>query len=367
MKNARRTWMTLIGLSAGLLQSAYSVAQVSNCCDSAIASPTNYVSSTRTTVMRPIITVESPVVYQATSYNSFVRPRRNLLAELFQPRYRETTYVETSYVPPSYEVFEPTVYTTTYLPTKMVEVPVVMDVPVETVYTPTRYSVVEPCDSLTETSSVAVPRASSQSLEPTSTRAQSVGSSQSLSSPAAPPKAVRSRQSPSSESMKSSPNAVLDSANPPPATLKEPSYDEFPVNPRPEKIETDGLMPAPAGVTGPVDEDVSRTAFKPRATDLSKKEVSASGLLRGQVITGSSGAAQPNVRVVFSDQRNTFKDRVKNTDATGRFELVLPNGDWTVNVIEPDGNQTSYGTITSTSGRFLDENDRVISSIRINH
>jgi len=45
----------------------------------------------------------------------------------------------------------------------------------------------------------------------------------------------------------------------------------------------------------------------------------------------------------------------------------LPNGDWAVNIVEPDGKQTSFGTITVTSGRFFDQQDRPISSIRINH
>jgi hypothetical protein len=352
MTSATRLFVALLGLSAALVWPMGAGAQVVECCDTVVAVPTSYVATSyvatsfavptvRSTVLRPVIAAEAPVVYESTSY-VVERPRRGLLSGLFGPRYRETAYytqaayvptayVPTTYVPTTYEVVAPTTYTTSYVPTSLTTywpTTVTLDAPV----VPTVY--VDPCLGSTVAAS-AIP-----------TR-QVTGSPQ--GSAVSPPKNVQSRPS----------GSGTDSSRGVGGSLNEPPY-EFPSNATPEKTES--------GVLAPIDDGTGRTSFRPRATDLTRQTSgTALGALRGEVVSATDGKPQPNVRVVFSDLRNTFKDRERQTDATGRFDLMLPNGDWAVSVAELDGKMTPYGSITATSGRFFDERDRLVSSLRINH
>jgi hypothetical protein len=170
----------------------------------------------------------------------------------------------------------------------------------------------------------------------------------------------------------------------PPAggTEQQGQPDEPPLSPVPDRSGSAGTdqaaatssQAAPAPRPGEVDvpglsgETERRTAYRPRPTELSPLESQlAPNALRGEVVSGADAKPQANVRVVFSDARQTFKDRERVTDDQGRFEVVLPNGDWTVSVAETDGRLTPFGTITSAGGRFYDDRDRVVSSLRLNH
>ena len=364
MKNTTRSWMALMGLSVGLIHSQGSHAQVSDCCgDTAVSSitpvATSYVvPTTQTTVLRPVMTVETPVVYEPTAY-VVDRPNRGLFSGLFRPRPRPISFVETSYIPPTYDVVTPTYFATSYVPTTMTLDSSV----VETTFVST-----DPCgvpsNSTVSNGGSTVSHSSQGESRPTPTQQQVTPAPRPTVT--SPPKNVQSRSASESAGAAASP-PPSDGSTRASTELNEPAY-EFPASPRPEKGVTEPPVPTGEGVTTPIDDLNSRSSFKPKPTDLDRQASSGSlGALRGQVITRENGKAESKVRVVFSDLRNTFKDRERETDANGRFEVLLPNGDWAVNVVEEDGKQTSYGSITASSGRFFDQKDRPVSSIRINH
>lgn len=125
--------------------------------------------------------------------------------------------------------------------------------------------------------------------------------------------------------------------------------------------------PPEAGGAGSVQApgQIDRSSFRPAPTDMRARALPSLGALRGEVITGADNTPVPNIRVVLQDVRQTYGDKEETSDLAGRFEVVLPNGDWRVNVEDKDGKLAPYGTITVAGGRFYDERGRVVSSLRL--
>lgn len=146
---------------------------------------------------------------------------------------------------------------------------------------------------------------------------------------------------------------------------------EPPLTPTPEK-DNGGLAVPPAGAaisSPPLGDEYSRTANKPVATEFNPSASNlAPGALRGEVVSRDTKTPLAGVTVIFTDLQRNYADKQVTTDATGHFEVLLPNADWSVAVAESDNKpNTQYGRITSTGGRFYDSFDRSISSLRLNH
>ncbi len=116
-----------------------------------------------------------------------------------------------------------------------------------------------------------------------------------------------------------------------------------------------------------------RGAFRPKATELKARAAGTASLnvLRGEVVSGLLGKKEAGLQVVFSDLKGTYPDRVKTTDDVGAFEVFLPNGSWSIKVVDPKAiagtKPKEYGEVTSTAGRYLDDQDGPIYSLRLNH
>jgi hypothetical protein len=288
--------------------------------------------------------------------------------------YWPTTYATTSYVTPS--VYTPTYYSPTYYysPTSYY---------VETAYrprlldrifaqrpvyntssyyldlTPTSYLTYSPTSWAVPTVSTFDPCATTSdsfvsggasNVAPTAATGSKAGSNG-----ATPPRAVQSQPKANGNNGNESTGGA-ESDRP-----GEPSLDfERLSRPLPE----DG-----AGNQGTPNTDGStqRTSLRPRPTELSAKPTGISpSALQGEVVSATDGKPVASVRLVFTDARATYRDRQKTTDAQGRFDVILPNGDWDVSVADASGKLVPYGSITSANGRFYGADDRVISSLRLN-
>ena len=148
---------------------------------------------------------------------------------------------------------------------------------------------------------------------------------------------------------------------------------EPPLTPTPEKDSGNGglVVPPPdAGISPPtLGDEYGRTANKPVATVFNPQTTNLSpGALRGTVVSRDSKTPLAGVTVVFTDLQRNYADKQVTTDASGSFEVLLPNADWSIAIAESDNKpNTQYGRITSTGGRFYDSFDRAISSLRLNH
>jgi hypothetical protein len=290
--------------------------------------------------------------------------------------YVPTTYTTSAYWPTSYVVptsyYVPTVYTPTayYSQTAYYRTGLFGRIRQRPVYTTTRYVydltptvytsyvptawtvplsatsyVSDPCEVGTVGSSVAPTNATSGG----SRSGQNDGGNS-----AQPPKTVQSQ-----------PQNGSNSATPPGNNsgnnngLDEPGLDR----PVPDDAGTRGNM----GLNNTGDSSVRRSAMRPAATVMTPQNSTiAPNALHGEVMNSVDGKPRGNARIVFTDARQTYRDRERTTDAQGRFEVVLPNGDWTVNVEDASGKLVPYGTITSAGGRFYDDTDRVVSLLRLN-
>jgi hypothetical protein len=113
-------------------------------------------------------------------------------------------------------------------------------------------------------------------------------------------------------------------------------------------------------------ENTRRDAQKPRSLDPSVRQVSAGlGILEGKVITAESGQPEADVRVILSDHRGRFDDRIAISDANGRFRVNLPEGDWTVRVEMPSRRVYAVSELTVSSGQITDNIGRDVPSLII--
>jgi len=163
------------------------------------------------------------------------------------------------------------------------------------------------------------------------------------------------------------------------AAVKDTTKDPMspPSAPAPEKndkeiTEPNGLAVPP--VDTPKDPgEVNRSSFRPVPTVMTPRATaSRANMLIGDVVavSGLSEKPVPNAQVVFSDQRKTYSDRTRTTDAQGGFQISLPNGDWMVKIVDPTaagGAQArEYGRITSAGGSYYDEDDRPVYRLKLN-
>lgn len=154
----------------------------------------------------------------------------------------------------------------------------------------------------------------------------------------------------------------------------EPGLD-FRGEPIPEKgVEPAGdqalppISPPGGPELGPDASGSTRSSYRPAPTEMAPRPaLPALGALRGSVISTTALKPEAGVRVVFADSRGRYGDRETASDAEGRFEVSLPDGDWRVSVEGADGKLTPYGNVTVASGRFYDERGRVVSSLRLHH
>ena len=122
-------------------------------------------------------------------------------------------------------------------------------------------------------------------------------------------------------------------------------------------------------------DSVSTRNFRFPATVLRARDTApAVNVLRGQVVLATQGLADkpvPQVRVVFVDAKNRFPDRIRMTDAKGAFEVFLPDGGWNIQIDDPAAPAGTkprvFTQITSASGRYFDDQDSPIYSVRINY
>ncbi len=133
--------------------------------------------------------------------------------------------------------------------------------------------------------------------------------------------------------------------------------------------------PSPAGDLSTPPQDApkipndTRTSFKPLYKEVQPRTGATSmPMLRGEVVSGDLGVPKPNMEVVFTDLKGTYPDKTRKTDAKGAFEVYLPNGGWSVSVVDAVGGKPKECLrITSTNGRYLDEDDAPLAGVRINN
>jgi hypothetical protein len=88
--------------------------------------------------------------------------------------------------------------------------------------------------------------------------------------------------------------------------------------------------------------------------------------LDGKVASALSGKPESAVPVTLVPNSNLFRNRVATTDDQGRFNVLLTDGDWTVQVPRPDGKGTIDRLITVSGGLVTDDQDREITSLTVN-
>lgn len=132
-----------------------------------------------------------------------------------------------------------------------------------------------------------------------------------------------------------------------------------------------GVAPAapelinPSAVNGVPDfQEARRPAL--RDEDVRRVETARSTLI-GRVISAVSGKPESGVAVVVTDFQKRFRDRLATTDANGEFEVVLPEGDWTVSVPRVSGGgQNIERSVTVGGGLITDDQNREVTRLTIN-
>ena len=71
------------------------------------------------------------------------------------------------------------------------------------------------------------------------------------------------------------------------------------------------------------------------------------------------------MRVVVSDRRDRYEDRVARSDALGRYAIDLPAGDWSVKVEMPSRRVYEVSRITVSGGKITDDRGRDVPSLTI--
>ena len=163
-----------------------------------------------------------------------------------------------------------------------------------------------------------------------------------------------------------------------PESPVEPNYnDKAPAKPKAAAKKAD-VMDDPGNLNAPTDEvpklptadPKSSTSFKKNFTVVQPRDGASSlPVLRGEVVSGVSGQPKAGMEVIFTDLKGTYPDKRKKTDAQGSFEVFLPNGVWAVSVLDPAAGTKAkeYLRVTSTGGRYLDEDDAALYGLRINN
>jgi hypothetical protein len=148
----------------------------------------------------------------------------------------------------------------------------------------------------------------------------------------------------------------------------------MPAAPAPGDLPGPAPDPAASPTTPPPGLDpTTYQARRPALADPAVKPVAATArtILRGRVVSASTGAPETGLAVTVADARARFKDRELRTDANGAFSTSLPEGDWTVKVARvgagPDDPNPSINTpITVSGGLITDAQDREVTTLTIN-
>lgn len=354
------TFLALLGISAGLahsdelIQTSYG--------DYYVPTGYTYVAPTSYSYVVP-----SSYSYVAPTSYSYVTP--SSYSYVLPASYATTAY---TYLPTSYAAVTPTYYETTYyrrpgLLRRLASRPVIettrtyrYDVLPTTYYAPTTITYDAP----------VMPRATGYVV------------CDEAAVPFNPPPAANggAAAAETSKSITSTPKSK-EHVEPP---YKEPAEEKakpekkatIPPDPAPEKEAPPGgtLDPGNSPPPNPGDPKDDRKAFRPKFTEIKPKvgATSSQPMLRGEVVSGLSGEGKEGLRVVFSDLKQRFPDREKTTDAKGVFEVFLPNGGWSVRVIDPKATDTKastkeYGQITATEGRYLDDSDAPVYGLRLSY
>ncbi|HEU5118026.1 MAG TPA: hypothetical protein VFT74_15485 [Isosphaeraceae bacterium] len=342
----------LVGVSSALANGHHRDYYATAYTPSVLAVPTSYVStsylvpSSYVDVLYPTIystPVLSPTVYaQPTAY--VVTGRRTV----GRPIYTRTSSVFYDLNP---TIYRPTAY---YLPTTTT-----YDVPLlsSTSLTYSDDCVVTTSAPVSSAPAASAPnRSQSQSAVPPS-NLQSTPRSNRTAAPAGDAGYPEGPAAPAED--------LFNTAPPAGASPVEP-----PLTPTPEKDNGGISAPPGAGLNSPpLGDEYRHTANKPVPTVFNPQTSNlAPGALRGEVVSRDSRTPLAGVTIVFTDLQRNYADKQVTTDASGHFEVLLPNADWSVAIAETDNQpNTQYGRITSTGGRFYDSFDRAISSLRLNH
>ncbi len=328
------------------------------------AVPTSYVVPTSTTYAVPTsYVVPTSTTYVVPTSTSVVLP---------------TSYVTSAYsvLPTSYAVTPTTYYTTSYrrgLLNRLFARPVIetsrtfaYDVTPTSYYLPTTISLDAPavatgyslaCNETSIPFVAPSAPANAASADPASKSIRSTPKSE-----PDPPYNDQVRQNPRTLQPKAAAPAEIS----PPASPAAEKGTSRPADP------ADDLKLPPPSEPPNVEEPKSTTAFRPKATELKPREGSAApNMLRGEIVSGLTGKALSGMQVVFEDPNHVFQNRTRTTDDKGAFEVFLPNGDWTIRVVDPAApagtKAKEYGMVTATSGRYLDQDSSPIYGLRISN
>jgi hypothetical protein len=317
--------------------------------------------------------------------------------------YVPTSYVRTTYIPTSYvsTSYVPTTYvSTSYVPTSYVSTSYVPATYLPTTYVPTSYSYAAPVYYQTtyyRRPGLLRRLASRPVIETTRTYAYDY-----VPTVAYQPTTIAYDASVMTTAYATACGESVIPFNPPPAangteTAKtftstpensgEPTYNEKAATKAKVAKKADpvddpkaGVDPAATGagnLNTPTDEvpklpvdPKDRTSFRKNFTTVQARDGGSSlPMLRGEVVSGTLGAPKPGMEVIFTDLKGTYPDKKKKTDAQGAFEVFLPNGVWAVSVLDPVAGTKPKEVIrvTSTAGRYLDEDDNTLYGLRINN
>jgi hypothetical protein len=130
-------------------------------------------------------------------------------------------------------------------------------------------------------------------------------------------------------------------------------------------------VPSPAAPADPLglpstDEAIRRSSNKPVLSTRDLRPL-AQNILRGRVVSADTRSPETGVTVILVDRQGRFSDRTTRTDATGRFALALPEGDWTIVLTMPSGRQlpVEEGLVTASAGKVSDRWGRELSNLVI--
>jgi hypothetical protein len=308
--------------------------------------PTSYVYRPTSYVLSPTVSYV-PTAYVATTWRSPLR---------------RTTYVDYTPIATSYAVPTSYVVPTSYTVARSYTIPT-------SYYLPTSYAVVRDqvladcCDTGVSVTSSA----------PVAT--QSVGASGQVSNypssplPAAPPPSKPSNAI-TSQPRNGDSSVLGGGLEEPPLNPGEPAAP----TPAPEKPETGGSGTASPPSSQPRDsfdaldpQASRRDSLRPAVTTYGPRtDLLPPGTLRVEVVSGLDGKAVSGARVVFSDARGRFPDRIATSNAQGMLTVNLPDGDWDVQIADTDPQKSlTFDRVTSSGGKFTDPTGRAILSLRL--
>jgi hypothetical protein len=123
-----------------------------------------------------------------------------------------------------------------------------------------------------------------------------------------------------------------------------------------------GLLDNPqAGAAGTRGAEATRLAMRPASYR------NARSSLVGKVVSAVSAQPEKGVRVTLVPNSNIYRPKSAVTNDKGEFQVILTEGDWTVQVPKPgDAKATIDRPITVAGGLITDQNDDVVSSLTIN-